>query len=745
MDADNLERGRRKLAAGDVAGARREGEAVLQSATGNAERASAHLLLASCFRKLRDDSTALMHARTAAELQPTDPIAHYTLAESLETAGDVAGAIASLRKAVSCRNDFAQAWNRLGILLGEGGDAAAAASAFETAVRVDPRHARGWNNLGSALRTLERLPEAMKAFSRAFELKPDYGLAAANLARLQRDLGDFQQAEATAREGLSKGPSAAPFRPLLVLLAGLLRERGELDEAAQLYWRAIQASPKESSGEWFNLGWVLSQRGDYVRSRDAFIRAYAQDPQELRALLGRHLTLPMVYDDAEAVDVARTGYRDGLDALGPSLPSAVKGLTSAQVLDGFRWTNFFLAYQGRDDKALQARYASLVAQAIEQVAPQWHSTNAHAVGRDRVRIGFASAFFHEGTVGRYFRSWITDLDRSRFEVFVYHLFPGMDAIAEAVRARADVFRTFGGSDARPSLVAPAIRDDRLDLLVYPELGMDVTSFALAALRLAPRQLAGWGHPVTTGHTSIDAFLSCESMEPPDAQAHYTERLILLPGLGTSYRKPDVPADATRAAFGLPEDRVLLLCPQSLFKIHPDNDSLFARLLAANPRAMALFFAGRHPVVTDQFMQRLQRRCAELGVNVRERTRVMPSLPHTDYLRVNLVCDAMVDTLHWSGGNTSLDALACGLPIVTLPGAFMRGRQSAGMLSMLGISELIARDEADYVTIATRLVDDIEWRRTLRDRIRAGHPNLFERNDAIEQLQRIFEAEAGVRS
>jgi protein O-GlcNAc transferase len=592
------------------------------------------------------------------------------------------------------------------------------------------------------LRALGRMPEATQAFARAVALKPDYALAAANLARAQRDVGEFEQAEATARAALAQPTHGPPFRPLLVLLAGLLRERSQLDEAAQLYWRAIQAAPEESSGEWFNLGWVLSERGDPARAREAFTRSYAQDRHELRALLGRNLALPMVYDDAQAVEAARSTYRDGLDALDLSLPLAVEGLTSAQVIDGLRWTNFFLAYQGQDDRALQADYAALVARAIDAGAPQWH---APLTGRDiagqRTRIGFASAFFHDGTVGRYFRSWITELERARFEVFVYHLWPGMDEVAEAIRLRADVFRTFGGSDARPSVVAPAIRDDALDVLVYPELGMDVTSFALAALRLAPRQLAAWGHPVTTGHPTIDGFLSCEVMELPDAQAQYTEKLLLLPGLGTSYRRPDVPADAARAAFGLPDDQVLLLCPQSLFKIHPDNDALLADLLAANPRAMLVFFAGRHPVITDQFMQRLQRCCAERGLAVRERTRVLPPLPHPDYLRVNLVCDAMVDTLHWSGGNTSLDALACGLPIVTLPGAHMRGRQSAGMLSLLGIPELIARDRADYLAIAARLVEDAGARRDLRSRIRARQGQLFNRTDAIERLQAIFWAEA----
>jgi hypothetical protein len=79
----------------------------------------------------------------------------------------------------------------------------------------------------------------------------------------------------------------------------------------------------------------------------------------------------------------------------------------------------------------------------------------------------------------------------------------------------------------------------------------------------------------------------------------------------------------------------------------------------------------------------------------------------------MLCDAMIDTLHWSGGNSSLDALACSLPVVTLPGAFMRGRQSAGMLSLLGVPELIAADHAGYLAIAARLAGDESWRRSSR--------------------------------
>ncbi|HKW79404.1 MAG TPA: tetratricopeptide repeat protein [Casimicrobiaceae bacterium] len=737
-----VDRARRLLASGDLAGARRDAEAILIDAVDRREEAAARLILSSCFDQGHDLASALAQAVAAIELVPDDPIAHYVHGELQEQSGDKAAAIASVGNAVALDPRFVRARHYLGILLGESGDAEGAAAAFAETVRLDPTHVRGWNNLGNTLRTQDRLDEAEAAFARAVALKPDYWLAAANLGAVQRDAGALDRAEATLREALARAGSA-PYRPLLVLLAGVLRLRRNLDESVKYYVEAINAAPGDSANEWFNLALVLNERNDIAGARNAYVRARALDPNNLRALLGERLTLPMVYGGPGDIDDARADFETGLDRLEREIVPTLRAapLAEAELLDGLRWVNFYLAYQGCDDRALQVRYAATVAAAVDAVAPHWRAPIApRPLAGRRVRIGFASAFFHTGTCGRYFKHWITDLDRDRFEVFVYHVWPGMDEIANAVAERADHFRTFSANRSRPSVVAPVIRNDDLDVLVYTELGMDVTCFPLAALRLAPRQYTGWGHPVTTGHSTIDAFISAVAMEPDDAQSHYSEKLVLLPGIGTRYERPLPPSAGGREQFSLPADRTLLLCPQSLWKIHPDNDPLFAEILASDPRAMLVFFGGWHPAPIDRFMQRLKRTLDDFGISIRERTRVLPQVAHDDYLRVNMLCDAMIDTLHWSGGNSSLDALACSLPVVTLPGRFMRGRQSAGMLRLLGVPELIARDRGDYLSIVARLSADRGWRDQLAARIGEAQGLLFDRPEAIDRLQALLQAD-----
>jgi predicted O-linked N-acetylglucosamine transferase (SPINDLY family) len=735
---NRLDHARQLLLAGDIAAARRACEACLTAPVDAKELAGAHLILAACCRRESDPVAMLAHAASAVAATPRDALAHYALAECVDETGDKPRAIEELRRAIECDPEMVQAHRYLGALLLDAGNAGLAIDSLERAVALDATHAETWNNLGTALHHANRLADAEAAYRRALTLKPENPRAECNLAVLQRDQGRADLAEASLRALITRQTPAAVFRPALTALADLLRDHGEFDEAAELYLRAAKLSPDSSATEMLDLGMVLTERGDPVQAKKAFGVALRQKPRYLRAALAMNLTLPMIYADAADVARARTEYVDGLETLERDLDDRIAGLDWCGVADGLIWSNFYLAYQGENDRQLQSRYAALAARALDSVDPVWRTPmSAAAPAGRKIRIGFVSALLRECTVGRYFARWLTDLDREHFEVCVYSLSAGVDAVTTAIAARADRIHSFGGGEALPSTIAPVIRSERLDVLVYPELGMGQVTFALASMRLAPRQYAAWGHPVTTGHTTIDGFLSCAAMEPEGADLHYTEKLLRLPGIGTRFRRQTLPAPIEREAYSLPRDATLLLCPQSLFKIHPDNDALFARVLVANPRAMLVLFAGRHRAVTDQFMRRLARCFEQHGLPIRERTRVLPQLPHDDYLAVNLACDAMLDTLRWSGGQTSVDALDCGLPVVTLPGSMMRGRQSAGMLSLLGLQELIAADADDYARIATRLCQDVAWRAGLAETIRERNRMLFDDSAPLEVLEAFY--------
>jgi predicted O-linked N-acetylglucosamine transferase (SPINDLY family) len=672
-------------------------------------------------RVLRDPRATLDERVEALRLRS---IAH-------EKAKDLRSALEDIEKARALKPADPRLCSEAGLLLVDLGERERALEAFRRATTIDPRHFRAQANLGTLLRETGDLQGAATAYQAAVQAKPDYALGWTNLGGLLRQIGRRDEAVAAIQRAIALEPSN---KNPLIAMAALLRAEGALDAAALRFEAALRLDARDTNA-WIQYAGVLAERDDLPQARAAYANALAIDPTLLRALFGRHLLLPMVSESGAHMRQARADFDAGLAVVERELPARAASLSAERAMDEIRWINWLLPYHGEDDRPLQERFARAVGGVADARAPEWRAPLARR-SRDgrRLRVGFVSTFFRDGTVGRYFQHWLLDLDRERFEVVVYHLHAGFDELAARIAARADVFRRC--PLWQPAALARLVRDDVLDVLVYPELGLEPTTHALAALRLAPLQCAAWGHPITSGHATIDVFFSSAEMEPPDARSHYTERLVPLPGIGTRYAMPPAPDDGTKDRFGLPQDVPLFLSPQTHYKVHPDNDAFFARVLAAAPGSRLVVFQGRHEKLTGTYLARLHRAFDAHGVDA-ARLVVLPTVGHGDYMRINALCDAMLDTLHWSGGNTSLDALAAGLPIVTLPGRFMRGRQTLGMLKLMGISELVARDEEDYLAIAARIAADRGWRDALSARIRSGAGAVFDDPRPMEAFREFL--------
>ena len=158
----------------------------------------------------------------------------------------------------------------------------------------------------------------------------------------------------------------------------------------------------------------------------------------------------------------------------------------------------------------------------------------------RIRLGIVSGWFQDHTIFRLFlESWLAELDRDRFEIVAFHT--GQSHDRETARAATLSGRFVHGLTSAAQWREAVLREEP-HVLLYPEVGMDPVAARLAAQRLAPVQCVAWGHPETTGMPTMDYFLSADLMEPPGADAHYTEQLVRLPGLGLHYTPDDAPVD-----------------------------------------------------------------------------------------------------------------------------------------------------------------------------------------------------------
>lgn len=655
--------------------------------------------------------------------------AYYMLKGNLmQDLGRLTEAEACFLEAIRLKPKFAEAYNNLGIVLRDQGKTEAAIDAFSRAVSLNDRYFRAFNNLGIGLQSVGHLKDAIGCYLRAIELDPGYFVAKHNLATACLSAGNRRDAEGWFREVLSVKPD---YVPACLAYGRLLLEQRKFVDAEACCLQAVKVDPQNVDA--FNLlGEVWAMEGQTGQALSAYRQGVAIDPKNLRSVMGLNLTLPQVYQDRAALEQARSRFEKGLHALQLNLDMLSRNPVD-KILADIQWNNFYLAYQGKNDKELQKEFSIFVEDLLDRTVPQYmkDKPQKNCTGR-RVRVGFLSSFFYKCTVGTYFSSWIASIDHDRFEVFVYYTHFDNDKTSEQIKFVSDHFKQLPYSLLR---IADEVVGDELDILIYPEIGMNGKTCVLSTMRLAPVQCAGWGHPVTTGHKNMDYYFSSALMEPENAQSHYTEKLVQLPGIGTSYPKPSLPNRLKRADLALPEGKNLYLCPQSLFKIHPDNDDLFVKILQGDENGVLVLFAGRHEAVTNSFINRLVRAFKMAGMDTTGRVKILPNLEHDDYLRVNMACDVMLDTLHWSGGNTSLDALSCGLPMVTLPGEFMRGRQSYGMLQAMGIEELIASDVDEYVQIAIKLGKNPDYRKEISSRILDATDSIFGDDEPVMQLQR----------
>lgn len=634
--------------------------------------------------------------------------------------------------ALALNPNFAQVHNQLGLIAQGEQRIDEAVQYFRAAICANPAYARAHNNLGNLLRARGDLGAAIACFRDALRLNPQYSLALVNLAGAVMEQGDLGEAEQLYSQAIALNPNDPQNYSLL---GRLFIVQWRLEEAEQAFYKALELNQSREV-DWLFLGYVLRDQGKMEAAVEACRRVLTLSPANIQALLGTMLALPPVYRDQAHLLEARQHFSDGLEHVIAEAERFKQQAIPISIAD-LNWGNFFLAYQGQNDREFQARYSKFLISALTDILPEFlqpiHGSEL-ASGR-RLKVGFVSSFFRDCTVGAYFKSWVTMLDKRYFETFVYNTGYQYDDVSKEIQRGSDFYVQLNGKNLRD--IARRIKDDNLDVLVFPEVGMDLSICTLSALRLAPVQCAGWGHPVTTGHQNIDYYLSCALMEPENACEHYTEKLVLLSGIGTNYTKPACFSPADRQRFSLPAERHLYLCPQSLYKIHPDNDEIFLDILEQDQQATLVFFQGMFTTVTQAFMARLERGMAARKLAVLKRVIFLPRMDHDAYLQVNRSCDVMLDTLHWSGGNTSLDALACGLPMVTLPGEFMRGRQSYAMLKAMGLDELIAQDKNDYVAIALRLGTDAAWRKEIQQRIAQNMGKIFENELPVRELEQFL--------
>lgn len=734
------------------------------------EASSLDLLLHEAQNALRQGDRARAREGFVALLaiQPGHPGALIGLANLAILANDPEEIIAalerlpiSMRQQDTIRVALGMAYNNRGARLQQKGELAGAENAFQKAVAVDPQCVLAYINGAKLFLAADQPGRAEPLLLQALRLQPGHPEALFQAARVSLARGDLTQ----VRQRLAAAEAGAEDSPAMMAdIAEIYHAIGEREQALTRFQRLMTREGSQALGVryarlLFNSNRAISAvaylrtridleqdqelRREYARAlrkagddeeARAVYGAMARDnPQDVQAAFGSVLCLPAVPGSAASLREARRRYAAGLDWLERDwLPgyAPVPAPGGEDNLAHLLWSNFYLAYQGEDDRALQQQFGRLLEGLLQRHAPALLEPRRPKPRKQR-RLALVSSFWRDCTVGHYFASWIGALQDHGYEVHLV-LTGKADGFTEQLRRRAAVFHHW---QMAPLYLARRLLAQDYDMILYPEVGMDPVCLLLAAMRLAPVQCCAWGHPVTTGLGNLDYFFSCAEMEPPGAPDHYSETLLALPGLGTRYVPDAQPPPASRAELGLPEEARLYLIPQSPFKLHPDFDRVMVEIVKGDPQGRLVLFDGAEEGLTQKLLQRLKPAFAAEGLDPGPSILVLPHCPRQRYLQINRACDLMIDTVPWSGGNTSLDAISVGLPVVTWPGEFMRGRQSAAMLRILGIEDCIATSREDLLRLALELAQDSGARGAIAERMRQGRFALFEDARPLASLTR----------
>ena len=646
--------------------------------------------------------------------------------------GQLDAAADSLRAAIAAAPDSAQYHSNLGAVLQRARRPAEAAEAFARALALTPDLPELHVNLAAALKELGRLEEAVACYDRALALRPHYPEAQTNLASALEGLGRIEAAAARYRQALALRPDLAEahcglgrvlgrqslfaaaeqsyrraiaLRPdlpeALTRLAGTLLQLRRPAEAEAACRKALALRPDHAETETF-LGIALRELGRQEEALTWLRRAMAREPDVADTRLDLAVAglpiLPATAAESRAAPAEFAAAVDGLAAWAEGHLAALGEVVG-------RLQPFELAYRPGNLRAPLSRYGDLMARAAaayHQPAPP-RARDAAARG-GRIRLAVCTGHIRRHPVWDVIlKGLVEGLDRARFELLLYHTRPETDAETAWARGRADGFVQ---GPMRAAAWLARIAEDAPDILLYPEIGMDPMALTLAALRLAPLQVAAWGHPVTTGLPTVDLFLSGALLEAPGAEAHYREALVRLPGTGVRMRMPAVavaPPDA--AALDLPADRGVarLVLPHMPFKLDPLHDGLIAAAArAAAPCRLWLPLPPEYPWAAERVRARLGAALGEVGLDPAETLRLLPWLPQGGFLGLLDAMDVYLDAPAFSGYTTAWQAVHRGLPIVTLEGEFLRQRLAAGLLRQIGQAETVAATGAEYVAIAGRL-------------------------------------------
>ncbi|MES2585367.1 MAG: tetratricopeptide repeat protein [Pseudomonadota bacterium] len=639
-------------------------------------------------------------------------------------------ALVLIDRALSHNSEFYEGWLNKAISLKGLKQTDQALACFDRAIKINPEKMDAWLSVGDTLLDSGRLKDALACYEKFIELAPESPEGHIKRGTVLKKVGNLTGALACFEQAISIHSSninAYDYK------CAVLIELKQFEDALVCINKRISLNPNIAAA-YIDRGTALENLNRYTEARSSFQTALKIDSQNAQAKWGitfnvMHKILPNI----EAANLMRQSFQIALNDLNQWVNETTLPYTHHAV--GWRQP-FYLAYQEINNRELISQYGQICRRAMEFWQSHQNFSFNLPVNRERIRVGIVSSHIYEHSVwNAIVKGWAKHLNPDLLEIHLFYLSGFTDQETLLAKSLATSFTdnldTLGDS-------TKAILEKQLDVLIYPEIGMDPLSCKLANLRLAPLQMASWGHPETTGLPTIDYFISAQDLESSNANDHYSEKLIQLPNLGCHYSARSViPEAIDLESLGINTASPLLLCPGTPFKYAPEHDHIFVAIAQKLPSCQFIFFEGQETSLSEALKSRLQKAFESKHLNAADFIRFIPWQKTEAFYGLMKLADVFLDTIGFSGFNTAIQAIECGLPVVTREGLFLRGRLASGILRRMSMTELIANNEAEYINLVVKLAQDGDYKQAIQEKIIANRPILFDDLEPIKALEQFL--------
>ncbi len=648
------------------------------------ERLGALINAASLANNQGSHLAAEKFCRRALRLSASQPESHFNLGLALRGLGRPAEAIAALRQAAALTTSTSMAQNDIGLQLLELGAFEAAEACFRLALTLAADNPMAHANLGRILQSRGQSAEALAALRKAVALAPTLPATHVNLAAAYNALNQYPEAEAASREALR----LAPMLPsALCNLGNALSGEQQHGEAEACYREALKIDPAYADAR-NNLGNLLQ-----------LLRRYDEAQPCFRAIRDDHgYALGKAFYCAAQICDWRLRDKDAA-ALRAKLKEA------DAYIDPF----CFLSLDAPDAAELQKRLGELAAVnhfGTGLLDQEPLADPASRPTRDRLRIGYLSADFHDHATMHLIAGVLAAHDHARFCIQLYSYGPAADDdYRRQAEASSDLFRDIReltDADAAAQIVA-----DGVDILVDLKGYTQDARLGITARRPAPLIVSWLGYPGTLGHRRLADYIIGDAWVTPfDAADQFTETLVHMPHCyQPNDRKRAVGPCPSRTEAGLPEKAFVFCSFNQGFKFNPETLAVWARLLQQTPGSV-LWLLAQGQLAEEN----LRRQFGRHGIAAASLI-FAPHMPLDQHLGRLQLGDLALDTFPCGSHTTCSDALWVGLPMVTRTGNTFASRVAASLLAAVGLAELVTTSWEEYANLAAELARD---RRRLAD-------------------------------